>query len=748
MSKKPASKKNTPSSPNRAKSSKPASGRSGWGWPAEKLYGAETGQNNGMFQRLFWGLFLLFSFFLLFTATRTGINGDEKFHDEYSEKLVDYYTSFGKDKDVLYEKEESYQKYVKYYGGIFDLSTGLVNRALGFEPKDPGYQHVRHLFNAAFGILILLYAGLLVRDIGGYRAGFIALLLLLASPRLLGHAAMNPKDIPFAAGYMISMYYLFRCLKAMPSPSKREILGFILGAALAIGTRAGGLLVLIYTAMFLGLDFLFRNGLKFDQAWWRTLGRYALFGLGAGISAFILAILFWPYALQSPVKHTLEALALFSKFDVRIRVLFEGNNIMSNIVPAYYAPKWMLLTLALGVLAGIAGAILLVAKMMRRFGAMNVILILFAGLFPVLFIVAKRTPLYDGWRHLLFVYPLLLAASALFWEKMIRWSAGRKGMTIAVWAILGLSILDAAAFVVRNPFYSYTYFNALAGGQKGAFGQYETDYWGVSVKQAVEWMEKEGILRPDMKDTVVIGTHFHYNVIRSLDPAYQGKVKVEYVRIGSRYAKKWDYGIFPTRFIRGPHLRSGKWPTSKTIGKISANGAPLTVIEHNKTQDAAEGEIAMTKQDWAGAAGHFLAETRNHPDDELGWIGLANAYNGQLQYVLAEPAAKEALKIAPDDEKALYALGLAQLNQGNETGALESFQRIIEVNEEISIAHYYLALIYQRRNDLGLALKHAQQSVQYNARFKAGYELTAVLYEQQGDAGSAAQYREAAAKIQ
>lgn len=748
MSKKPASKKNTPLAANRAKSSKPAAVGASWGWSAENLYGAEAGENNRLFQRLFWGLFLFLSVFLLFSSTRTGINGDEKFHDEYSEKLVDYYTTFGKDNDVLYEKEESYQKYVKYYGGIFDLSTGMVNRVLGFEPKDPGYQQVRHLFNAAFGILILLYAGLFARDVGGYRAGFISLLLLLASPRLLGHAAMNPKDIPFAAGYVISMYYLYRCLKAMPSPSKREILGFVLGAALAIGTRAGGLLVLIYTAMFLGLDFLLRNGLRADKSWWKIMGRYALFGLGAGASAFLLAILFWPYALQSPIKHTLEALALFSKFDVRIRVLFEGSNIMSNVVPAYYAPKWMFLTLALGVLAGIAGAILLVAKMMRRFGAMNVILVLFAGLFPLLFIVAKRTPLYDGWRHLLFVYPLLLVASALFWEKLIRWSGLRKSVTLGVWAILGLGILDAAAFVFRNPFYAYTYFNPIAGGQKGTFGWYETDYWGVSVRQAVEWMENEGILRPDMKDTVTIGTHFHYNVIRSLDPEYQGKVKVEYVRIGSRYTKKWDYGIFPTRFIRGPHLRSGKWPTSKTIGKISANGVPLTVVEHNKTQDAAEGEIALTKQDWAGATEHFLVETRNHPDDELGWIGLANAYNSQLQYNLAEPAAKEALKIAPDDEKALYALGLAQLNQGNEQAALESFQRIVEVNEEISIAHYYLALIYQRRNDLGLALKHAQQSVQYNARFKAGYELTATLFDQQGDAGSATQYREAAAKIQ
>lgn len=746
MSNKPARKKGS-SSAKRPKAAQAAPAKAVQGVSAEQLYGAEPAEDQLLFKRLFWGMFVFLSAFLLFTAPQTGINGDEKFHDEYSEKLVDYYLSFGKNTAVLYEKEESYQKYVKYYGGFFDLTTGLINRSLGFEPKDPGYQHVRHLFNAGLGILILLFSGLFIRDLGGYRAGFIGFLLLLASPRLLGHAAMNPKDIPFAAGYVISMYYLYRCLKAMPRPSNKEIIGFILGAALAIGTRAGGLLVLIYTAMFLGIDFLLRNRLSFDREWRNNLLRYAVFGLGAGVVAFVLAILFWPYALQSPVKHTLEALALFSKFDVRIRVLFEGSNIMSNVVPAYYAPRWMSITIALGVLAGILGSLALIRSLMKRFGPMNVIVVLFAGLFPVVYIVAKHAPLYDGWRHLLFVYPLLLIAAALFWEMLVRRTAGKQIAAIAVWAVLGLSLLDATLFVVRNPFYSYTYFNPLAGGEKGAFGEYESDYWGVSVKQAVEWMEDQKILSPGMTDTITIGTHFYYNVIRSLDPAYSGKVKVEYVRFGSRYTKAWDYGIFPTRFIRGPHLRSGKWPTSRTIGEITANGVPLTVIERDKTKDAAAGEAALAKQDWAGATQHFQAATADHPDDELGWIGLANAYNSQAKYPLAESAANEALKIAPDDEKGLYALGIAQLNQGKEPEALASFQRIIEVNEEISIAHYYLALLYQRRNDLTLALKYAQQSVQYNPKFKAGYELTATIYDLLGDSGNATRYRDAAAKL-
>ena len=79
----------------------------------------------------------------------TGINGDDEYQVDYSGKLVDYYTSFGADTAALYIEKGN----MHYYGGFFDLTTGLINAALGFDEFDTGYHQVRHVFNALWGIV-------------------------------------------------------------------------------------------------------------------------------------------------------------------------------------------------------------------------------------------------------------------------------------------------------------------------------------------------------------------------------------------------------------------------------------------------------------------------------------------------------------------------------------------------------------------------------------------------------------------
>lgn len=41
--------------------------------------------------------------------------------------------------------------------------------------------------------------------------------------------------------------------------------------------------------------------------------------------------------------------------------------------------------------------------------------------------------------------------------------------------------------MIRLHPYQYVYFNSLVGGLKGAFRQYETDYWGLGFKEGTLW---------------------------------------------------------------------------------------------------------------------------------------------------------------------------------------------------------------------------------------------------------------------
>jgi hypothetical protein len=110
---------------------------------------------------------------------------------------------------------------------------------------------------------------------------------------------------------------------------------------------------------------------------------------------------------------------------------------------------------------------------------------------PIAMVICLKSVLYDGWRHLYFIYPafLFFAVVGLFtlWQGAARLGASR-------WAartILGLATATALAQVMLvmieiHPFQN-VYFNRLAGSTLDKIRKrYEVDYWGLSRRQALE----------------------------------------------------------------------------------------------------------------------------------------------------------------------------------------------------------------------------------------------------------------------
>lgn len=697
---------------------------------------------DGLLQKIFWGLAGVFLVATILLALSSGINADDEYQNDYSEKLVSYYATMGKDTSALNIPKGN----MHFYGGFFDLTTGLVNKALGFDTYDRAYHQVRHVFNAVLGVLAMLFVGLTAKEIAGWRAGILALVLLFLSPRFLGHSLMNPKDIPFAAGFAIANYYIILLLKTLPKPKWSTLIGLALGLALALATRAGGLLLFGYLGLFLGLDFLFKHGLKGLSTHSKLVGTYAVYGIGVAIVGYILAILTWPWALQSPIANPLKALSEFSALGVKIRVLFEGENVMSDKTIWYYPLLWMIKTIPLFVLIGFTGSFVLFRSLWKKYAPIPVLLMLFASVFPVLYIIYKDSTLHDGWRHLLFVYPSMVVVATLCWMVIESLFSKNKTGRYIVYAVLGLLLLEPSIFIGNNLHYPYVYFNPIGGGLKGAYGYYETDYWGLSTKQALNWMEKQGLIGANMQDTVVIGTSFWYPVSR-LAGKYGGKVQVKYARFNNRYAEQWDYGIFPSRYIRGPHLRHETWPNSRAVFAVKANGVPLTAIEKDADHFVFRGEQAIKTQNWQQAITELQQETAKHPDNELAWQDLSNAYINSGNFQEAIKAASQSLQAAPQNETALYFLGLSYLNTGNVNEAINTLREAIKVNEENAVVYYYLGIAYQQLQNWQAVLTNANEAIKLNQRFKQAYELAATALEQEGDVQSAQRYREAASQL-
>ncbi len=706
-------------------------------WPAREPLPGDGPWYRRLF-RITAGLMLVL---MVLMALGSGINADDEYQVDYSEKLVNYYLTMGTDTSALYVEKGN----MHLYGGFFDLVTGLTNRALGWTPDDLAYYDLRHFFNAIFGWLTMLFIALFVRKLAGWRGALFALVVAFLSPRLLGHSLMNPKDIPFALGFAMSTYYMVGFLERMPRPRWQDMLGLALGIGLALGTRAGGLLLFGYLGLFALLDLWLRYRWSWVRqgALWKA---YAGRGLLVALVGYLIGIAVWPWALQAPLANPLEALSEFSKLGVRIRVLYQGMNIMSDETPWYYLPDWIWRTIPLTVLLGVLGGLALLPRLLRRFQPLPVLLAVFSALFPIVYVIVRDSTLHDGWRHLLFVYPPMVVWAVLCWL----WLENRYRSFVrtrqALYVVVGLTLIEPALFIARNPHWPYVYFNMASGGISHAFGRFETDYWGVSVKQAVEWLEEAGVLPPRGDQPLQIGSSFSYNLGVYLIP-WRGQAKGSYVRFNDRYSKYWDYGIFPSRYIRGPFLRSLNWPNSKAVHTLEANGVPLTAIERDTAHHAFRASQAIKERDYDTAFRELKAELKLYPDNEWAWVQLASVYIARQQFAEAEKTARQALKVAPENSQALYFLGMALLNQQRIEEAYATFERAV-AQENFAAAWYYMGYIRAQQGRSSEAVELLNKAIQANPRFRQAYELAAAIYEQLGYTDQAQRYRQAAAQIQ
>ncbi|MCS7037148.1 MAG: tetratricopeptide repeat protein [Saprospiraceae bacterium] len=701
-----------------------------------------TTEADGRLRLWFWGLAGAGLLLLCVLAFGAGINADDKFQNAYSAKLINYYTTFGRDTSALNVPDGN----MHLYGGFFEIVTGFANKALGFQESDMGYHHVRHLFSAFLGWVAIVCAALLARLIAGWQAGLLTLLLMLLTPRFMGDALVNPKDIPFAAGYMLTLYHMAALLQQMPRPSRWHWVGLVAGLGISLSVRAGGLLNFAYLFLFAGLFILLKHG-------WRgafngqILRRYATVVGGAAVAGYVIALLFWPFALQAPLANPWFALTKFSDLEIAIRVLYDGTNIKSNLTPWHYPLKWMGLTIPLAVLVGFAGTFLLLPRLLRRYQPLWIALVLFAAIFPVFYVIYKNATLHDGWRHLTFAYPPVAVAAGLFWNELLRLFASKRVARYAVVVALALLMADAVVFFARYPRISYLYFNPIAGGVKGAYGNYETDYWGISIRQGIEWLEKQGILRPDMNEVVVIATNMYYPAQQYL-AKYGDKVSLKYLKWERRCDDAWDYALYPTRFLNGHTLKRGFWPPDNAVHVIEVGGAPILAILKDTTRNCALGTAALKLQDWNGAIERFQQEVKDVPDNEIAWGGLAQAYFNSDRTEEAKAAAEKALSISPADDVANNILGLYWLSLGNTGQAKNQFLGATKLEPGAPMPYYYLALIAQREGNTAEALKHLDKLLQLAPGFRPAYELGAQLYEAVGNAQAAQQFRQAAQQLQ
>jgi hypothetical protein len=236
----------------------------------------------------------------------------------------------------------------------------------------------------------------------------------------------------------------------------------------------------------------------------------------------VLVPAMWPWLWMDPIGHFAEAIKSMSHFRWDGEVLYLGHFIRSDALPWHYILVWILVTtplLYLGLF--LLGAIAILNRIARcgvRLWKSDEELqdIVFLGLFitPVIAVVALQSVLYDGWRHVYFVYPAFIFVAIGGWVTLWGWNRRTRYPRYLLGLATLISTIHIAVWMWRAHPFQNVYFNSFAGSNLKT--RFELDYWGLANVKALKF-----ILAHDPSEVVNVRAGSFMNIpiaFKMIDP--------------------------------------------------------------------------------------------------------------------------------------------------------------------------------------------------------------------------------------
>ena len=200
-----------------------------------------------------------------------------------------------------------------------------------------------------------------------------------------------------------------------------------------------------------------------------------------GVAALVVYVL-WPQLWESPLGFVIASLDRTLQYPQLHRTLVEGVVYPSTELPWWYLPELMAIqfTLPAGVLL-LVGLVPGVRLALGRGPAATAWVLLLWFLGPFVAVVVFKTPIYNYFRHVLFMMPPLFVFASIALERLLRLARAPLVGGLLVVALL----LPGVVATVRLHPYEYGYFNELVGGVRGVKGRYIPDYWCTSFREAM-----------------------------------------------------------------------------------------------------------------------------------------------------------------------------------------------------------------------------------------------------------------------
>ncbi len=665
--------------------------------------------NQDLFRKIFWSIIGVFSILIISSSLTIGIPGDEAIDDAYGQSALKYYTSFGKDTSfvelTLYGRKFNLQK---YYGVGFEVPAAAISSIT----SGSGRYSIRHVLVAICGILILVFTGLLCKELLGWEASCLAAIMLAATPTLIGNMLFNSKDIPFAMGFAIAFYYFIKFTRSFPTPNRSDIIGVILGIAIAVSIRIGGVLLVFYLFVLLGMKVLFEkdfreNILSKDL---REQVKLTLIPVIIAAAGCLLGFLFYPNFWEHPFQHVSKALRVASDFPVKVRMLFEGNMIYSTSLPPNYLLKSLGITLPVFILVLIPLILVFIPQMIKKLGASIIMFLLFACLFPIAYVIFKEPSIYNGWRHILFFYPALVILASIFITHIL---VPFKKSTPQFLVIIFFTyfIMNVISWQIPNHTYQYAYYNEFIGGFEKAYKKYDTDYQQLAVSKGVEWLMENEELFNDKKRKKKI--RIASNNANALNIYFDtAAMNVQFIYTGIKQWKDidWDFAVLSTIFLQ-PKIRDLVFPPKDAIYIEQVDGRGLAYVVKRTNKSDYQGLVALRKKQYNQAIPLLLQAHQYDPKNFNVWLNLGYAFASIRNWEETIKYLTKYMQLYPNNWRVNYLLGIAYFNKNDYANSEKFLVRAVNIKPDKKEIYQNLINLYNRTGKTDKA-KNIQQKLE------------------------------------
>lgn len=665
---------------------------------------------------LFWGAAAVILVLMLANARTVGHGGDDLWYLAHGKFTLNYFLD--KDTTVF-----DYSNVEDYHVKLVPTMTGS---GAGFEMIPAGISRMFHIDNmllvkkcclAFFGFLLILFTGLIGKEVKNFKLGLLAMAMMFFTPNIVGLSFCGGQDVPSATGFAMALYGFLVLTRVFPDISIKGAVFAFLGITIATSVRISGLMLLMYFFVAVVMEFIARKDLRqlFPQKQFLTVVKILCVCLVLGIAAALTGLCAYPSVFHNGlVKHVVDSFIASSNFSLSIPYIYEGKMAYATNPPEHYLLYSLLRTLPYYIMIGAGLFLAFSVRIFKRYRKTAIIFLLFTALFPPIYIVASHANIYNGWRHLLFFYAPFAVLVSIGWYQLFELIKPKKLKEQVFYPIVAVIMLlivsPTMIWMAKNHSYIYCYYNKSVGNP---YLKFELDYYETSATKAYDWFRENEL--PKLDSTVTISTKIFTPVYYAQMLGDTSRVKLFVAPFMGFAEADCDYSILNYHVIQPKALKKF-FPPQGTIHVEYVDGNPIcALVKRNKLDSRG---IKLCKQGKYAEAVPLLDSAYQFDPNNFGiwfWLGIAHYQTRNFEKSI-EFFNKD-VNFMPTNEK--YAI--ATMYNGSSLYELKRYDEAIKTLHEaerhcvdqhnLPFIRAHLGLAYFAKNEYANALPYLQAAL-------------------------------------